>query len=144
MTRQPPSGGTIRRTATTIATAWLVGIYLLVTWATAAVAIVMATTGSTAVGAEASVHAVILALVSILTLVFTVNVWRRRPRAELRVRVIAIILAAALVVTAVVLPLPIWMIVGHAIGAALLLATLVVLWPRPEPQIASDTVSAVR
>jgi len=38
-------------------------------------------------------------------------------------------LAIALIVTAIVLPLPIWMIIGHAVGAALLIGALILLWP---------------
>ena len=53
----------------------------------------------------------------------------RTPRADLRLRIIAIILAIALIVTAIVLPLPIWMIIGHAVGAALLIGALILLWP---------------
>jgi len=110
---------------------WLVGVYLVLTWATAVSAVVLAATGSSAIGQEASVHAVILALVSILTLVFTANLLRGKPRADLRLRIIAIILAVALIVTAIILPLPIWMLIGHAIGAVLLIVMLVVLWPHP-------------
>ena len=113
---------------------WLVGFYLVLTWATAVAAIAMAASGSSAIGQEASVHAAILAVGSILTLVFTVNLMRGKPRSDVRLRIIAIILAAALIVTAIVLPLPVWMTTGHAIGAALLLATLLVLRPRPAPQ----------
>ena len=120
-------------TTTSRLVGWLVGFYLVLTWATAVAAVAMAASGSSAIGQEASVHAAILAVVSILTLVFTVNLMRGKPRANVRLRIIAIILAAALIVTAIVLPMPVWMITGHAVGAALLLATLLVLCRRPAP-----------
>jgi len=116
---------------------WLMGVYLVSTWATAVAAIVLTATSPGAIGQVASVHAVILAVVSILTLVFTINLLRGRPRADLRLRIIAIILVVALIVTAIVLPLPNWMIIGHAVGAALLIAALVALWPRPTTRVAS-------
>jgi len=114
---------------------WLVGFYLVLAWVTAVAAVVLASTGLGTIGQEATVHAVILALVSILTLVFTVNLLRGQPGADLRLRIIAIILAIALIVTAMVLPLPIWMIIGHVVGAGLLIGALVLLWPRPTSRV---------
>jgi len=119
----------------TVLVGWLVGLYLVVTWLTAVAAVALASTGLGTIGQEASVHAVILALVSILTLVFTVNLLRGKPRADLRLRIIAIILAIALIVTAMVLPLPIWMIIGHVVGAGLLIGALILLWPRPTTRV---------
>ncbi|MCL2492633.1 MAG: hypothetical protein FWF33_01155 [Clostridiales bacterium] len=107
-----------------VAIVWLVGVYIALTWVSAAAAIALANAPSAGITTEAVVHAAILAIVSVLTLVFTINLYRGRPRAGIRIRIIGIILMVALIVTAIVLPLPGWMIVGHYFGAALLLVVV--------------------
>lgn len=119
-----PALAAARRSIVTIG--WLVGVYLALTWATAVVAVVAS------IATEAKVHAVILAVVSILTFVFTINLFRGTPGADLRVRILGIVLVVALVVTAVVLPLPTWMVVEHFVGVALLLVVVTLLWPREQ------------
>jgi len=128
----------------TVLAGWLVGLYLASVWVTAVAAVALASTGSSTVGQVASVHAVILALVSILTLVFTVNLLRSKPRADLRLRIIAILLAIALIATAIVLPLPHWMVIGHVVGAALLIGALVLLWPGSTPRVVPETDAHVQ
>jgi len=131
MPEQPtPVRAAARRPPSTVATGWLVGVYLVLTWATAVTAVVVARARPASITTEATVHAVVLAVVSILTLVFTINLFRGRPGAALRVRVLGVVLLLALVVTAAVLPLPAWMVAGHLVGTALLLVVVALLWPR--------------
>jgi len=73
----------------------LISDFRVVTWATAVIAV-------------------------ILTLVFTINLLRDKPRADQRLRIIEIISASALTVTAMALPL--------------LIGTLIVLRSRPSPR----------
>jgi len=112
---------------------WLVGIYIALTWISAATAITLANIPSAGINTEAVIHAIILAMVSILTLVFTINLFHGRPRAEVRVRIIGIVLIVALIATAIVLPLPIWMTAEHFIGAALLLVAVLIFSVKANP-----------
>lgn len=131
MSQPPTSEENVNRLSrVVVAVGWLVGVYLVLTWVTAVAAVVLAQRGSGGIDTEASVHAVVLAVVSVLMLVFAVNLLRGRSRADLRLRIVAAILVVALVVTAVVLPLPAWMVAGHIVGALLLVLVVAALWPR--------------
>jgi len=110
-----------------IAASCLTGAYILLTWASAVAATMANHTHPSPANLETSVHGIILAGVSILTLVFTIQLIGRRAKSDLRLRIVCGIICVALVVTAIVLPLPVWMVLGHIAGAVLLLAVTIIL-----------------
>jgi len=114
-------------TSRIIAASCLTGVYILLTWASAVAATVTNHTHPSPANIETSVHGIILAGVSILTLVFTIQLIGRRAKSDLRLGIVCGIICVALVVTATVLPLPIWMVLGHVAGAILLLAVTIIL-----------------
>jgi len=110
-----------------ITAAILIGAYIVLSWVCAVVAVLADRATPTQANLETAVHGVILAAVSIITLVFAIGLLRRRPGAARRIILICVIVVAALIVTAVVLPLPAWMVITHIVGAVLLAVAAAVL-----------------
>jgi uncharacterized membrane protein YfcA len=106
----------------------LLGAYLVVSWATVAIIALLSATAPDLVTPQAWVRSVIVAATSILSLVFGIRCARRLPRALLRLRIVVIIVFAAIVGVVLFLPLPTWMVVEQVLCAALLLATLVLIF----------------
>jgi len=98
----------------------LVGVYIVLSWVCAVVAVLADRATPNQANLETAVHGVILAAVSIITLVFTMGLLQKKPGASLRVILICVIVVVALIVTAVVLPLPGWMVFTHGVGVVLL------------------------
>ena len=102
----------------------LVIAYVALSWVSAVVAVLTDTNNSQA-QTESVVHAVILALTSLLTLWFGLTARPDKPKSTLRLLIIAIILAVALLVTTIVLPLPVWLRVEHIVGLVLMVVVIV-------------------
>ena len=117
-----------------IAGAGLIGAYIVLSWVCAVAAVLADRATPNQANLETAVHGVILAAVSIITLVFTVGLLRQRPGASRRVILICVIVIVALIVTAIALPLPGWMIITHIVGAVLLTVTIAILLRRPAAQ----------
>ena len=107
--------------------AGLVGAYIVLSWVCAVVAVLADRTTPSQANLETAIHGVILAAVSVITLIFAIGLLRHRPGAARRVILICVIVVVALIVTAMVLPLPAWMVVTHMVGAVLLAVAAAIL-----------------
>ena len=104
----------------------LVIAYVALSWASAVVAVLTDASRSQA-ATETVVHAIVLALTSLLTLWFGLTLRTDRSRSTLRLTIVAIILAVALLVTAIALPLPVWLRVEHGVGFVMMVVVIVLV-----------------
>ncbi|WP_090675387.1 hypothetical protein [Paenibacillus tianmuensis] len=106
----------------------LIGAYLVISWLTVAVIIILSLVAPNQVNSEAWVRGIIVAITSILTFVFANRTAAGKPRALLRLRIVVIVLLIAFTAVLFFLPLPVWMKVEQYICTALLLMTAILIF----------------
>ncbi len=102
-----------------------VGAYLVLSCLTVAVIAVLSAEAPALVSPQAWVRGVIVAATSVLTLLFANGAVKGRPRALLRLRIVLIILVAAVAGVLFFLALPVWMVIEQAVCGAFLLAAVI-------------------
>lgn len=107
---------------------WLLGAYLILSWATVALIVVLSVTAPSLVTPQAWFRGAIVAATSILTFVFARNAARRRARALLRLRIVVAVILVAIVAVVFFLELPTWMLSEQFLCGALLLAVAILVF----------------
>ena len=120
-----------RMTWSSRAIRWLLGSYVVLSVLTVAAIAIFSGLAPQLVNSEAWFRGVIVAATSILTFLFAVRAARGdNPRWLLRLRIIVVIILAAIVAVLFFLPLPRWMIVEQAICGLLLLGAALIIFGR--------------
>jgi hypothetical protein len=102
-----------------------IGAYLVLSCLTVAAIAVLSALAPAQVSPQAWVRGVIVAATSILTLLFANGAVKGRPRALLRLRIVLVVLVAAVAGVLFFLVLPGWMVIEQAVCGALLMSAAV-------------------
>lgn len=121
---------------------WLLGTYLVVSWATVALVGVLSATAPHLATPQAWFRSIIVAATSVLTFVFAVRASQRRPRALLRLRIATAIIFVAIVGVIFFLPLPTWMVYEQVLCGILLLIVVILVSRRSTTAPVTDQAAA--
>jgi FtsH-binding integral membrane protein len=118
---------------------WLLGAYLVLSWATVTLIVILSSTAPGLVTPQAWFRGVIVAAISILTFVLARKAAKGRPRALLRLRIVVTIILVAIVAVVFFLDLPTWMVYQQILCGALLLAVAILVFGKSRTKPTTDS-----